>query len=54
MKAYKVFEMPAKDVSYRNKVVVYIGKDFHEFGCAEEQSRELLHVVMEYFRKLGK
>ena len=23
----------AKDVSYRNKAVVYIGKDFHEFGC---------------------
>ena len=44
----------AKDVSYRNKVVVYVGKDFHEFGCTEEQSRELLHVVMEYFRKQSK
>ena len=43
-----------KDVSYRNKVVVYIGKDFHEFGCTEEQARELLHVVMEYFRKQSK
>ena len=45
---------PAKDVSYRNKVVVYVGKDFHEFGCTEEQAMELLHVVMEYFSKLGK
>lgn len=26
----------AKDVPCRNKVVVYIGKDFHEFGCTEE------------------
>ena len=41
----------AKDVSYRNNVVVYVGKDFHEFGCTEEQSRELLHVVMEYLGK---
>ena len=39
----------AKDVSYRNKVVVYIGKDFREFGCTEEQARELLHVVTDYF-----
>ena len=27
------------------------GKDFYEFGCAEEQARELLHVIMEYFRE---
>ena len=27
------------------------GKDFHEFGCAEEQARELLHVVVEYLGK---
>ena len=39
----------AKDGSDRSKVVVYGGKDFHEFGCTEEQARELLHVVMEYF-----
>lgn len=44
----------AKDVSYRNKVVVYIGKDFHEFGCTEEQARELLRAVMEYLGKPGK
>ena len=30
------------------------GKDFHEFGCTEKQARELLHIVMEYFSKLGK
>ena len=29
------------------------GKDFYEFGCAEEQARELLHVVMEYLGKIG-
>lgn len=39
----------AKDVLYKNKVVVYIGKDFHEFGCTEEQARELLHIVVDYF-----
>lgn len=44
----------AKDVLYKNKVVVYIGKDFHEFGCTEEQARELLYVVVEYFRKQSK
>lgn len=44
----------AKDVPYRNKVVVYIGKDFHEFGCTEEQARELLRVVMEYLGKPSK
>ena len=37
-----------KDVPCRNKVVVYIGKDFHEFGCTEKQAKELLRVVMEY------
>lgn len=38
----------AKDVSCRNKVVVYVGKDIHEFGCTEEQARGLLKVVMKY------
>ena len=44
----------AKDVSYRNNVVVYVGKDFHEFDCTEEQARELLHIIIEYFRKQSK
>ena len=44
----------AKDVPCRNKVVVYIGKDFHEFGCTEEQAKKLLHVVMDYLGKPGK
>ena len=44
----------AKDVSCRNKVVVYIGKDFHEFGCTEKQARELMRVVMDYLGKPSK
>ena len=43
-----------KDVLYKNKLVVYVGKDFHEFGCTDEQAGELLHVVVEYFRKQSK
>lgn len=38
----------------KSKVVIYVGKDFHEFGCTEEQARELLYVVMEYLGKPGK
>ena len=36
------------------EVLSYVGKDFHEFGCTEEQAGELLHVVVEYFRKQSK
>ena len=39
----------AKDVLYRNKVVVYTGKDFREFSCTGEQTLELLRVVIDYF-----
>ena len=39
----------AKDVSYRNNVVVHVWKDFRKFGCTEEYARELRRVVSDYF-----
>lgn len=54
MKAFKALEMPANDISCRNKVVMHVGKDFHKFGRTEKQARKLLRVVVEYLGKPGK
>ena len=38
----------------KSKVVVYVGKDIHEFEVSEEQARELLRAVVDYLGKPGK
>ena len=43
--------MSAKDVSYRNKAVVHVGKDLREFGCTEKQAHGLLWNIAKYLQR---